>query len=150
MFSAKLKIFSISIFAICANFVFASDLDAARDYRRIEMLILSGRESEAIVSVSDFLRRYPDDELADDVQFMLGNIYFNARKFELALKEYEMILKFKNKKLDRLADAGLKIGECWNSLKEPKKARIEWEAVLRRFPNSEAAQKAQIHLMGVK
>jgi TolA-binding protein len=146
---------SLSLFICAATTVvlFArgkNDEDALKDFRRIDILMETGRENEAIVSVSDFLRRYPEHHLADDAQFAMGEIYFRMRDFKRAILEFQKVARNHKSRSDRIAETGLRLGECWKNLNENEKARIEWEAVVRRFENSKAAQEARIHLMGEK
>ncbi len=151
MGKVKSILFFYAIFLFCCTQIGATQTpEAERDFNRILVLSETGRESEAIVSVTDFLRRHPEHPLSDDAQFLLGEIYFKQRNFSLALAELKKVLNSKSQNNDRIADSGVLMGECWKFLKEPQKARIEWEAVTRRFPNSPAAKKAELHLMGEK
>ena len=120
-----------------------------RDFERMGVLMQAGKESEALLSATDFLRRYPKSERADDAQFVLAEVYFRQRQFHTALEEFSKIPTMRNSGLDKVPDAGLRMGECWLSLGDKQKSRIEWEAVLRKYPKSPAASAARLRLAGI-
>ena len=124
--------------------------DAERDFSRGKTLLDEGKESEALVSFTDFLRRYPKHALADDSQYLIGEIWFRRRKFEMALEEFRKVLNYGAETADRVGDAAVRMGECWVALNKVDRARVEWEAVLRKFPKSEAGTRAGTLLAGAK
>lgn len=124
--------------------------DEDRDFERARVLLQSGQESEALLSATDFLRRYPQSARADDAQYFVGEVYYRRRQFQLALEEYSKIPGMKNPGLDKISEAGLRMGECWIGLGDKTRAKIEWEAVLRKFPDSPAASAARLRLAGIK
>jgi TolA-binding protein len=111
-----------------------ADSLAQRDFAIAKELLDSGKESEAQVSLTDFLRRHPTDALADDAQFNLGEIYFRKRQFSEAIAEFRKVAKYQ--KGDRLPDAFLRLGEAQKLLGNYREALIEFEAVRRRFPKT--------------
>jgi TolA-binding protein len=129
--------------------VAAGASDVQRDFARAQTLMQAGKEDDALVSFSDFLRRYPNDALSDDAQFAIGDLYFRRRKFDVALREFRKVLDYGITKSDRIADAGVRMGECFVQLREPERAQIEWEAVRRRFPKTEAAARAGLLVAGL-
>jgi TolA-binding protein len=124
--------------------------DAARDFERAKQLTDQGKESEALLSLTDFLRRYPEHNLADDAQYLIAEVWFRRRNFELSFNEFRKVATYTSGKGDRVADAGLRTGEALLNMGHSDRALIEWEAIIRRYPGSEAAKKAEIHIQGVK
>jgi TolA-binding protein len=120
-----------------------------RDFERMVVLMQAGKESEALLSATDFLRRYPKSERADDAQFVLAEVYFRQRQFHAALQEFAKIPTMKNPGLDKVPDAGLRMGECWLNLGDKQKSQIEWGAVIRKYPKSPAASAARLRLAGI-
>jgi TolA-binding protein len=130
-------------------YAFSQDTpDVEKDFSRAVELIKSGRESEALVSLTDFLRRYPESKLCDDAQLMVGRVYLKQRNFTSAAAELEKVFLYKDS--DRLAEAAVDLGQSWIKLGMSDRARIEFEAVLRRFPKSESATEAKTFLAGLK
>jgi TolA-binding protein len=71
-----------------------SDVD--KDFSRAAELIQNGRESEALVSLTDFLRRHPESKLADDAQLLIGHVYLKQRNFSTAAIEFEKVFVYKD------------------------------------------------------
>jgi TolA-binding protein len=124
-----------------------ADSLAERDYALAKSLFDSGKESEALLSISDFLRRHPQDLLADDAQFLAGEIYFHKRDFQEAINEFRKVGKYP--KGDRLAAAHLRIGECQQNLGNVRAALIEFEAVRRRYPKGPDHDQAILLIDGL-
>jgi len=123
--------------------------DSKRDFERAQELMKLGKEQEALLSLTDFLRRYPQNSLSSEVQFLMGELFFRQRKYEEAINEYLKVHKFGLSGNEKAPWASLKVGESWYQLKHLDRAKIEWQAVRRKFPNSEAAEVARSHLAGV-
>jgi TolA-binding protein len=127
-----------------------NNLDEQRDFARAEELFKSGQEDKAVVSLTDFLRRYPSSLLADDAQYMLGAILFQRRNFVEAIRELKKTLNYRNRAgADRLPDAFLLVAEAWYKLGDSEKALIEWEALKRAYPGTPAAEQAQMRILEV-
>jgi TolA-binding protein len=123
--------------------------DADRDYARARELVEAGQEDSALLALSDFLRWHPQSAKADDAQYFMGEVYYRKRDFARAVDEFRRVFEYKGRQgADRIPEAGVRLGEAWSHQGEPDKARIEWEAVLRTFPKSEAARMAEERLAG--
>ncbi len=127
----------------------AADQDARRDFDRAAALLSSGEESQALISYFDFLRRYPQTKLAVEAQFQVAEIYRRSRQWEKALAEYRKVLKLDDKEKILYPETTFQIGDCLFKLKKFPEARIEWEALIRRFPKSDAAQQARVNLAAI-
>ena len=117
--------------------------DAARDFERAESLVKSGHEDQALLSFADFLRRYPGHEKVDDAQFEIAEIYFQKRNYSQALTEYRKVFRIPESSSNYWADATLRAGDCLEKMGYLPQARVEWSAVVRRFPRTTAAQTAE-------
>jgi|GEM_PF-3201460 len=125
--------------------------DEARDFQRADELFKAGEEDKALVSLTDFLRRYPASQKADDVQYMIGAIAFHRRNFPEAIRELKKTLEYRNRAgADRIADAFLLVAESWYKLGDVEKAVIEWEALKRAFPSTPAAEQAQMRVLELR
>ncbi|MBS1984720.1 MAG: tetratricopeptide repeat protein [Bdellovibrionales bacterium] len=123
--------------------------DAQKDLERALSLYGSGEESQALVSFTDFMRRYPENSRVPEAQFYIGEIYFHQRKFNEALEEYGKVVVGRGMKSAKAGDAILRRGECYQKLGENIKAQIEWNAAQRRFPRSSVAERASVLLKGL-
>jgi TolA-binding protein len=121
--------------------------DVERDFSRAEELFKSGQEDAAVVSLTDFLRRYPESARADDAQYMIGEIEYRRRNFDNAVRELKKTLDYRKRGGDRVADAYYLIGDSLLRMGHTEKARIEWEALRRAYPKSPAASRAALKIM---
>ena len=55
-------------------------------YWKAESKRYAGQEMEAFKLYQDFLKKYPDSELMRGVEYQLGVLYFNTKKFDFAEK----------------------------------------------------------------
>lgn len=118
-----------------------------RDFARAEELFKNGDEDPAILSLTDYLRRYPKSDRADDAQYLIGEIEYRRRNFPKAILELKKTLEYRKRGGDRVADAFYLVGESLLRLGEKEKARIEWEALKRAYPRTPAAERAALKLM---
>lgn len=125
------------------------ELDAQRDFSRATELLQNGQESQALVSYTDFLRRYPEHKLVGDAQFSIGEIFYRQRKYPEALNEFQKVKDLLKGGSQRTPDAFVKIGECHLKLGNIDRARIEWNAVRRRYLGTAAALRADVLLKGL-
>lgn len=68
-----------------------------------------GQEQDALKVYREFLQKYPDNPLALTVQYQMGIIYYNGRKFDLAEKFLSSALNSKDKNV--LARSFTMLGE---------------------------------------
>ncbi len=124
--------------------------DAERDVIRAQNLLDQGRESEALLSFSDFVRRYPKDYFVGDAYYGMGEVFFRRKQYNDAIEYYRKIIKLGSQKTKRIEDAVVRVGECLDAQGKTDEAIVEWEALLRRFPKSAGAVRANELLLGKK
>ena len=73
----------------------------------------------------------------------MGEIYFRKKQYYEALKEFRKTQVRSSVDPETLGQETLKAGECWKFLGNPTFAKIEWEAVLRKFPNQKLVAQAR-------
>ena len=138
-----LLIASISVLPSQALSAEGEDPQMAIDFERAKVLFDEGKESESLLSLTDFLRRYPLGERSARAQALIGEIYFNRREYSTALNALQKAIKMASVSADVMGMAAVRAGECHQKLNSLFNARVEWEAVRRRFSGTEAAQRAQ-------
>jgi tol-pal system protein YbgF len=102
---------------------------------------------QAVLEFLDFLGKYPRHPLAGKAQYWIGEAYYIQRDWRQALVEYEKVVTL-NGRSGSLPEALLKIGLCYQNLREPGRAQQSWRRVVADHPDSEAAQKARSFLRG--
>lgn len=96
--------------------------------------------AEATAAFSDFLQRNPNDSLADNARYWLGESYYARsdypRAAETFLDAYE-----KNKTGPKAPDTLLKLGMALGKLDKKKEACASFRELSRSFPNATAQIK---------
>ena len=77
----------------------------------------------------------PDNELADNAQYWLGECYYGIKDYERSLLEFEKVFTFPNN--NKMDAAQLKLGICYLRLGNNKGALEEFSRLAILFPESE-------------
>lgn len=112
--------------------------NALRDYN-------SGNYPLANQEFSDYIRNFPRNDLASNAQFYLGEILYAQGDYKNAVNSYDAVLtNYPNS--FKLSDSLLKKGMAEERLHERVSAERDYRLVVRRFPGSPAARKAEATL----
>ena len=110
--------------------------------------LTQGRYAMALGGYRDYLRRFPDTDLADNAQYGAGECFFAQARFDSALVEYKQVgTRWPNG--DRAPAALYKVGLCQERLGRKDEAKQTFEDLVKRFPQSGEAQLARDRI-GVK
>ena len=107
--------------------------------------IQGGKYDLARQGFEDYLKYYPDTDLASNAQFYLGEINYAEKKFREAVVEYDKVLDNYPRSF-KLAPARLKKGMALLELGERSAAIREFREVVRRFPGIEESRRASAKL----
>ncbi|MFT4560766.1 MAG: tol-pal system protein YbgF [Gammaproteobacteria bacterium] len=116
--------------------------DSEVAYNSAFSLLKAGQYDESIAAFSSFLELYPRSHYADNAQYWLGETYYVRREFELAIGEYQKLLKHYPTSM-KLSHAMLKIGYSYHELAQTDQARAVLEDLRNRFAGSTAARLAE-------
>ncbi len=92
--------------------------------------------------LTDFLTRYPKDELSPNAQYWLGETYYSEKKWNDSIVEFQKVLK-EHKNSDKVPDALLKIGMAFQAQGDCQNATLFFEEVTQSHRNSAAAKTAR-------
>lgn len=106
----------------------------------------SGEDGQAVLELTDFISKYPNHPLAVRAQLWIGDAYFKQRDFRQALLEYRKAVDAATPDSPVTADAWLKVGQAYASLRERPAATAAWQRVMREYPDTEAAGQARSFL----
>lgn len=112
--------------------------DARADYERAYRTILSGDYDAAELGFKQFIAAYPDDELAPDAQYWLGESLFIRGQYREAANEFLAGYKAYPKS-GKAPDALLKLGLSLAGLGEREAACSTFTAVLKQYPEASNA-----------
>jgi tol-pal system protein YbgF len=112
--------------------------NALRDYN-------TGNYALANQEFSDYIRNFPKNDLASNAQFYLGEILYAQGDYKSAVRSYDAVLtNYPNS--FKLSDSLLKKAMAEQELHERLSAERDYRLVVRRFPGSPAARRAEARL----
>jgi tol-pal system protein YbgF len=117
---------------------------AYEDYMR-------GNYDLAIQGFSEYLRRYPDTELADNALYWIGESYYSKKDYDKAIESFTQLLNT-YKTSDKAPAALLKKGYAFQEKGDKAQAVINLQYVIFEYPASPEASLAKERLakLGVK
>ena len=128
-----------------ARDVAVSSDGAASDYRAAVELVKAGKHDEAQTALRAFLKNYPRHDYADNAQYWLGEDFYAQKDFTHALAEFRATIETYPRG-NKVPDALLKVGYCYQALGQAEKARAVLEQVVSLYPKSEPAALASKRL----
>ncbi len=117
---------------------------ALRDYN-------SARYDVAGSEFSDVLRFYPQDDLAGNAQFYLGEIAYRQGNYQAAIKAYDATVEHYSGN-PKIPAAQLRKGEALIALNQRDAGVRELRSLIQRYPQTPEAQQARSRLnaMGIR
>ena len=103
----------------------------------------------AVSAFDAFIKRYPNDALAANAQYWIGDSYFNLHDFRAAAGAQQTLMKTYPDSA-KIPDAMLNLGSAYAALNESVSARNTLEDLIAKYPASEAADKARQRLSRLK
>ena len=89
-----------------------------------------------------FLESYPSSAYAPNALYWIGESHYSQSQWDQAILSFkDVVARFP--KHAKAADALLKLGMCYEKLKDKDNARFHYEALLEDFPGSRAAGLAK-------
>ena len=104
-----------------------------------------GKYDLARQEFGDYLKNFPTADLASNAQFYLGEIDFAQGNYNDAITEYDRVL-INYPKSFKLAAARLKKAEALLELNQRSSASREFREVVRLYPGTQEARRAQAKL----
>ncbi|MCP3901042.1 MAG: tol-pal system protein YbgF [Desulfobacteraceae bacterium] len=114
-------------------------------YKEGRSALIEEEYNNAIKLFSEFLERYPHNDLADNALYWIGECYYAVTDFEKAIEIFKKVVE-KYPRGMKVPDALLKTAYSYFSLKDKNRAHHYLKLVVEKYPFSEASEKAQIKL----
>jgi tol-pal system protein YbgF len=109
----------------------------------------SGNPQKARESLARFLQLYPSHELAANAHYWLGETYYDEKKFDQAVLEFQEVIKnFPGK--EKVPASMLKQAMAFKELGDLKSTRYLYKKLIEEFPSSAEAKTAKENLKGIK
>jgi len=106
---------------------------------------VSGKYPLAASEFNNLISAYPDDNLAGNAYFYLGEIDVKGQKLTSAVKNYDQVLE-RYPDNAKIPSAHLHKGEALIAMKNPDAGTRELHTLIQRFPNSPEAAQARTRL----
>ena len=128
---------------------FLADADEKRQYEEAFALIRGGDFAGAGTALAGFARRYPASGYIDSVRFWLGNAQYGKREYKEAIATFRAFVAGAPDH-PRVPEALLAVANCQAEMKDSKGARATLSELVKKFPQSEAAQAGKERLAALK
>ncbi len=128
---------------------FLADTDEKHQYDEAFALIRSGDFAGATTAFNAFARRYPASGYLDSVRFWLGNAQYGKREYKEAIASFRAFI-IGAPEHPRVPEAMLAVANCQAEMKDSKSARATLAELVKRYPQSEAAQAGKERLAALK
>jgi tol-pal system protein YbgF len=112
--------------------------DDRANYQAAFDLLKDAKYPEAISGFQQFLVTFPTSTLADNAQYWLGEAFYVQKDYTRALVEFRATIE-QYPRGNKVPDALLKVGYCYQALGQTPKARAVLEQVVTLYPKSEPA-----------
>ena len=128
---------------------FLASADEKREYDEAFALIRGGDFAGAAGAFIAFGKRYPASGYLDSVRFWLGNAQYGKREYREAIATFRAFIAGAPEH-SRVPEAMLAVANCQAEMKDNKAARGTLGELVRKFPQSEAAQAGKERLAALK
>ena len=128
---------------------FLADADEKRQYDEAFAFIRGGDFAGAATAFNSFSRRYPASGYADSVRFWAGNALYGKREYKEAITMFRTFIANAPDHA-RVPEALLAVANCQAEMKDSKGARATLAELLKKHPQSEAAQAGKERLAALK
>ena len=117
------------------------DDDATREYQAAVELVKAGSLADAIAALRAFLGKHARHDFADNAQYWLGEAHYAQKDYPRALVEFRNVIETYPRG-NKVPDALLKVGYCYQALGQPEKSRAVLEQVVNLYPQTPPAAVA--------
>jgi TolA-binding protein len=120
----------------------------AEDLYRVGVERLQAKELDAaLLILYDLVTTYPDHPLRESAQLLVADVLYRQKDYRGALAELEALVGAIPRST-KVPDALLLIGLCQRGLGDETLAKRTWGSLVRDYPESAAARRAQVLLRG--
>lgn len=111
-------------------------------YKKARNLLIEENYLIAGELFTDFIKQFPDHDLAGNAAYWRGECYYSLNEYKKAITIFKDLVS-QYPKSGKVPGAILKTGYAYLSLNDPNRAHHYLKKVLRTYPFSPAAEKAQ-------
>ena len=123
-------------------------IDFAYEYKSAYQSYIQGNYKNSIDKFNFLLSNKVDNNLADNCQFWIGQIYFLKSDYHSSINEFIKVLAYVNS--NKKIDAIYKIGLCYMKLNNKNKAIEYFNIIIDKYPASNYYNKASDLIISIK
>jgi tol-pal system protein YbgF len=123
--------------------------DPKAAYNACYKLFKDGQNEKAREEFQKFLKQYPKTPYSGSAQFWIAETWYVDDKYEKAIVEYEKVIKgFPTS--DKVPHALLKQGISFQKLGDDGSAKIVYQQIMKKYPQTQQAKVARARLSELK
>ena len=123
--------------------------DPKTSYDACYKFFKDGQYAKAREAFQKFLKQYPKTTYSDNAQFWIAETWYVEKKYEKAIVEYEKVIQgFPTG--DKVQDALLKQGMSFQKLGDKASAKIVYQQIITKYPQTNQAKTARAKLSELK
>jgi tol-pal system protein YbgF len=112
--------------------------EATEEYKAAVELVRGGSHGDAVAALRAFLSKHARHDFADNAQYWLGEAHYAQKDYPRALVEFRNVIETYPRG-NKVPDALLKVGYCYQALGQAEKSRAVLEQVVNLYPKTEPA-----------
>tara|TARA_Y100001970_G_scaffold102277_1_gene128474 strand:- start:19293 stop:20186 length:894 start_codon:yes stop_codon:yes gene_type:complete len=128
-----------------------SNLDSINhnyDYKVAHQMYMRGKFNTSLDKFKFLLENNISEDLADNCQFWIGQIFFSKKEYSNAIREFNKVLEYKNS--NKKSESIYKIGLSYLKLGQNTKAKEMFETIINNYPKSKYYSKSSEFLLNLK
>lgn len=125
------------------------DAEPRQLYDQAYLDLSRGSYDLAKTGFDEYLKRYPDTELADNALYWLGEVEYGQHNYKIALEKFQQV-EVQYPKGNKVAAALLKMGLCQIQLRQKISARETFRKLVDKYPSTPEAAQAKERLKSLK
>jgi tol-pal system protein YbgF len=129
---------------------FVAEPEEKRQYEEAFAQMRGGEFGATALAFTAFLRRWPESGFADSARFWLGNAQYGKRELKEAQATFRTFIASAPPQHVKLPEAMLALANTQAELKDSRGARVTLSELLKKYPQSEAAQAGKERLATLK
>ena len=123
--------------------------DPKAAYDACYKLFKDGQNAKAREGFQKFLKQYPKTPYAGSAQFWIAETWYVEERYEKAIVEYEKVIKGYSTS-DKVPYALLKQGMAFQKLGDNGSAKIVYQQIVKKYPQTNQAKVARTKLSEIK
>ena len=123
-------------------------IDYSYDYKVAHQMYMRGNYNASLDKFKFLLENDISEDLADNCQFWIGQIFFSKKEYLNAVQEFNKVLKYNNS--NKKSESIYKIGLSYLKLDQNTKAKEMFEIIINNYPKSKYYNKASEFLLTLR